>query len=96
MVKAASSEPAVSEAEEPTGPRVIAEWIGSEKYKRVDGATARVITKKDMKDTVLMDITEDLVWGPATHYRQDITGESNEFKEWLEKDKSFKIRTTGE
>jgi hypothetical protein len=93
MVKPANSKAEVSES---TGPRVIAEWVGSEKHKRVDGSTARMITKKDMQDTVLMEITEDLAWGPATHYRQDITDESEEFQEWLAKDKSFKIHKTGE
>lgn len=71
--------------------RIIAEWIGDEQTTRVDGVTARGLSKAEMKEQVLMDITEDLVWGPRTFYRQDITGESQAFKDWLAKDPSFKI-----
>lgn len=80
---------------EVTGPRVIAEWIGSPRSPRIDKRSARVITKKDMKDNVLMEVTQDFAWGPATQYRQDVTDETEAFHEWLKATKEFKVTEEG-
>jgi hypothetical protein len=80
---------------EVTGPRVIAEWVGSDKSPRIDKRSARVISKKDMKDNVLMEIKSDYAWGPATAYRQDVTEESEAFQEWLKASKEFKVTEEG-
>lgn len=79
------------ETTEPTSPRVIAEWIGSESSPRVDRRTAREITKKQAKDNLLMTVTRDLKWTHATAYRADITDEPDSFKEWIGGQAEFKV-----
>lgn len=77
--------------DEPTGPKFIAEWTGSDLNPRIDGRTARTISKKEAKDGLIMDLTRDLRWGPETAYRADVTAEVPAFREWLVNSKEFKI-----
>ena len=89
MAKAGSTE--VAESNEPTGPKVIAEWVGSPASPRIDGRTVRTISKKEAKDGLIMDLTRDLRWGHETAYRADVSDESDAFREWLGKQPEFKI-----
>lgn len=93
MVKAAASTTVAesNDTPEPTGPRTIAEWVGSEGSPRVDGATAREISKKDAKTGLVMNLTRDLRWAHETAYRADVTDEPDSFKEWLGTQPEFKV-----
>lgn len=73
------------------GPRVIAEWVGDDHNPRMKGFSARVITKKQAKESLLMELTRDLRWGKETAYRADVTDESEPFKDWLREAKEFKV-----
>lgn len=86
-----SNEPAATEADAPVTTKTIAEWTGSETSPRLDGPTARSISRKEAKDGLIMDLTKDLRWGNETAYRQDITDEPESFKEWLRKSGEFKV-----
>lgn len=79
-----------NEADAPTT-KVIAEWVGSESSPRMDRGTARELTKKQVKDGLVMDITKDLRWGPESNFRVDVTDEPEPFKEWLKGQKEFKV-----
>jgi len=88
-----ASEPVAdsNDTEEASGPMQVAEWVGSEKSPRVDGRSVRRMTKADVKKSLVMELTRDLEWGPATAYRVDISNESESFKEWIGKQKEFKV-----
>lgn len=79
------------ETEAPATTKVIAEWVGSEASPRVEGRTARSLSKKDVQDSLVMEITKNLHWGPDTNYRVDVTDESEQFREWLGKQQEFKV-----
>jgi len=94
MVKASANSVATSNedvADEPTGSRVIAEWIGDAASPRIKGSTSRELTKAQVKDGLLMTLTRDLTWTHATAYRADVTDESDAFKDWLHEQKEFKV-----
>ena len=80
-----------SDVAESNGPRVIAEWVGSNAALRLDRFTARTISQKEAKNGLLMDLTRDLRWGHETAYRADVTDEPEAFKEWLKGQSEFKV-----
>lgn len=82
---------AKTESDTPKGPKTIAEWVGDNTAPRIDGRTARVLTKKEAENGLIMDLTRDLRWGPETAYRADVTGEPEAFHEWLKKQPEFKV-----
>lgn len=77
------------------GTKVIAEWVGNERHPRFQGHlnshTARELTKKQVKDGLVMDITKDIRWGPETNYRVDVTDQPSQFQDWLREQKEFKV-----
>jgi hypothetical protein len=79
------------EAAEATGTKLIAEWVGSDNSPRVEGHSARKLSRKDVKDGLVMDITKDLNWGPETNYRVDVTDQPEPFLNWLREQKEFKV-----
>lgn len=78
-------------SDESTGPKVIAEWVGSDTSPRVKTRTARVITVKDAKNVLIMDITRDYRWGHETAYRADVSAEPEPFQNWLREQSEFKV-----
>jgi hypothetical protein len=86
---------AESNETEPTTTKVIAEWVGSESSPRLQGrlqsGTARELTRKQVKDGLVMDITKDLRWDHTTNFRVDVTDQPQPFIEWLDKQSEFKV-----
>lgn len=82
------------QAEQPTT-KVIAEWVGSESSPRMSGrlqsGTARELTRKQVKEHLVMDITKDLLWSSATNFRVDVTDQPSQFQDWLRDQKEFKV-----
>ena len=70
--------------------RYIAEWKGTDASPRIDGATAREISRKEAKDGLLMETTRDIRWDHEHAYRADVTDEPEAFREWLGKN-GFKV-----
>lgn len=73
------------------GKRLIAEWLGNEASPRVEGRTARRITKAEAKKSGEWEIPDNLLWSADNHYRVDVSDTPDSFREMLAKDKSFKI-----
>ena len=71
--------------------KIIAEWIGDLQSPRIEGRTARSISKKEAEDGLIIDLTRELRWGPETAYRADVTAEPESFHEWLRKQPAFKV-----
>lgn len=88
---AASNDAVEDEATDAPTTKVIAEWIGDDKNPRMKGFSARVITKKQAQESLLMELTRDLRWGKETAYRADVTEEGEPFKNWLREAKEFKV-----
>jgi hypothetical protein len=82
---------AVADSNDSGGSKLIAEWVGSDRSPRIKGQSARELSKKDVKDGLVMDITKNLRWGPETNYRVDVTEQPEPFQNWLREQAEFKV-----
>lgn len=83
----------MAKTEEPTKSRVIAEWVGDATHPVMQGS-ARELSKKDVKESLVMELTRDLRWGPESRHRADVSDESSEFIQWLKDEPEFKVTET--
>ena len=90
-VTASEADTDVADSNEAATTKVIAEWVGNDASPRIEGRTARSLSRKDVKDSLVMDITKDLHWGPETNYRVDVSEQPEPFREWLGKQPEFKV-----
>jgi len=90
-VTASDADTDVADSNEAASTKTIAEWVGNETSPRVDGRTARSLSRKDVKDSLVMDITKDLHWGHETNYRVDVSDQPEQFREWLGNQQEFKV-----
>lgn len=71
--------------------KLIAEWVGNDRTPRIQGQSARELSKKDVSEGLVMDITKNLRWGPETSYRVDVSEQPEPFQNWLREQSEFKV-----
>lgn len=71
-------------------PLIVATWVGLPGMPAIPG-TERVLTKKQVRESLVMETTRDLVWSHATNHRADVSAESTEFLDWLDAQPEFKV-----
>jgi hypothetical protein len=72
-------------------PTLVAEWTGTPESPRVDGVSIREVSKKDVKDHLVMTIPRDMRWGPETNYRMDVSDFPDNFIDWMKKEGEWKV-----
>ena len=83
----------MAQKEEPAQKRIIAEWVGTKALPAMQGS-ARELSIKDVKTSLVMEITRDLRWGPESRHRADVSDESVEFINWLKDEDEFVVTET--